>query len=84
MLDNTVAVCDDRHTLNETTTERMKMFARARAAQLLKNHTGSMARWLGMHAGNHVFKDNEGRLWGVDLVVDSLTLYVGYAPKVTR
>jgi len=37
----------------------------------------------GVSGGNHVFKDAEGRLVGVDLVVEQTCLYVGIAPRIT-
>jgi len=41
-------------------------------------------RHLGLSGGDHVLRDGYGRVWLVDLVLETCTLCVGLAPKVTR
>jgi hypothetical protein len=40
-------------------------------------------RYLGVHGGDHVIRDPQGRQFGVDLVVGSVRMFVGVPPKAT-
>jgi len=63
---------------------------KVRALGVLATHCGVELRdvlslgWrhLGVAGGNHVIRDEAGRLWGVDLVLDRVTMYVGLAPRI--
>lgn len=39
------------------------------------------ARWLGVTGGDHIFRDTEGCVWRVDLVIEKTYLCVGLLPE---
>lgn len=69
-----------------------RMNARVRAFGLLAKHRKVELRdmlslgyrHIGTTGGDHVIRDPEGRLFGVDLVARQVKLFVGYPPRVSK
>jgi hypothetical protein len=68
------------------------MWERARAYLLVAKYIGATVgetrhlglRYLGMSGGDHIIRDRDGCLYGADLVIGHVVLYVGHPPKITR
>ena len=44
-------------------------------------HPKRRARWLGTTGGCHIFRDTEGCVWSVDLVVEQTAMCAGLLPE---
>jgi hypothetical protein len=57
------------------------MSPRLQAYTLLRQKLNIRATYLGVSGADHILRDDKGRVWSVDLVVNTCILNVGLPPS---